>query len=177
MPFAQTTTIQEIIILPLENNVQVKRRAVVTNDGEVVSTNDHYQLYAADDTEVVAILQDHSAKAIADAMLNISAKSVAESALAAAQSRIAELESQLASQVPAPATNEVSARQIRQALNQAGLRAQVETAVAAGDQNTKDWWDYANTFDRNHTKVVAMGEALGVSNASLDDLWALAASL
>ena len=71
----------------------------------------------------------------------------------------------------------VSPRQIRQALSIANLRSSVEAAVGAGDQNTKDWWDFATEFERNHPKVVAMGEGLNVSTSQLDDLWSLAYSL
>jgi len=71
----------------------------------------------------------------------------------------------------------VSPRQIRQALTIVGLRASVEAAVAASDQDTKDWWEFATVFERNHVKVVAMIAALGVSEQQADDLWLLAASL
>jgi len=79
---------------------------------------------------------------------------------------------------PAPVVPEsVSPRQIRQALTRAGLRTQVESAVAAGDQDTKDWWEFATEFQRSHPQVIAMGEALSVTPQQLDDLWVLAGSL
>ena len=71
----------------------------------------------------------------------------------------------------------VSPRQIRQALTRAGLRASVEAAVAAGDQDLKDWWDFSTTFERLNPQVTAMGAALGVSDTQLDDLWTLASTL
>lgn len=71
----------------------------------------------------------------------------------------------------------VSPRQIRQALTRAGLRSQVESAISAGDQDTKDWYEFATEFDRSNPRVVAMGVALGVSTQQLDDLWKLAATL
>jgi hypothetical protein len=71
----------------------------------------------------------------------------------------------------------VSPRQIRQALTRAGLRASVESAVAAGDQDLKDWWEFSTTFERLNPQVTAMGAALGVSDAQLDDLWTLASTL
>lgn len=77
--------------------------------------------------------------------------------------------------VPAPAS--VSPRQIRQALTRAGLRALVEAAVAAGDQDTKDWYEFSTAFDRANPQVTGMGVALSVSESQLDDLWILAASL
>ena len=71
----------------------------------------------------------------------------------------------------------ISPRQIRQALTRAGLRTAVEAAVAAGDQDLKDWYEFSTAFERNNAQVIAMGEALSVSPSSLDDLWALGASL
>ena len=78
---------------------------------------------------------------------------------------------------PSPVVAPISPRQIRQALTRAGLRASVEAAVAAGDQDLKDWYEFSTAFERLNPQVVAMGEALSVSPASLDDLWALGASL
>ena len=71
----------------------------------------------------------------------------------------------------------VSPRQIRQALTRAGLRASVEAAVASGDQDTRDWWEFATEFQRAHPMVAAMGPGLGVTPSELDDLWILAATL
>jgi hypothetical protein len=71
----------------------------------------------------------------------------------------------------------VSPRQIRQALSRAGLRAAVETAIASGDQDGKDWWEFATQFERLHPAVVAMGNTLDQTDAQMDALWELAASL
>lgn len=71
----------------------------------------------------------------------------------------------------------VSPRQIRQALTAAGLRTQIETAVAASDQDTKDWWEFATTFERAHPMVIGMATELGITTTELDDLFILAASL
>ena len=71
----------------------------------------------------------------------------------------------------------VSPRQIRQALTAASLRASVEAAVAAADQDTKDWWEFATAFERQHPMVIAMATGLGVTARQLDDLWTLAGSL
>lgn len=71
----------------------------------------------------------------------------------------------------------VSPRQIRQALTRAGLRTSVEAAVAAGDQDTKDWYEFATAFDRASPVVAALGVALSVSPSQLDDLWTLAETL
>lgn len=71
----------------------------------------------------------------------------------------------------------VSPRQIRQALTAAGLRSQVEAAVAAGSQDRKDWWEFATAFEENHAMVVGMAQGINVSNGDLHQLFALAASL
>jgi hypothetical protein len=78
---------------------------------------------------------------------------------------------------PPPVIAPVSPRQIRQALTRAGLRASVEAAVAAGDQDTKDWYEFSTSFERLNPQVTAMGAALGVSDAQLDDIWILGATL
>ena len=78
---------------------------------------------------------------------------------------------------PPPTIAPISPRQIRQALTRAGLRNAVEAAVTAGDQDLKDWYEFSTAFERNNAQVIAMGEALSVSPASLDDLWTLGASL
>lgn len=71
----------------------------------------------------------------------------------------------------------VSPRQIRQALTRTGLRSAVETAIASGDQDAKDWWEFATQFERQHARVIAMGTALGQTYSQMDALWELAASL
>lgn len=83
---------------------------------------------------------------------------------------------------PPPVPASVSPRQIRQALNRVPygsgtLRQAVEAAVAAGDQDTKDWWEFATEFQRDNPEVLAMGQGLGVTPAELDALWTLAGSL
>jgi hypothetical protein len=71
----------------------------------------------------------------------------------------------------------VSPRQIRQALTSANLRSSVEAGVAAGDQDLKDWWEYATSFEENHPQVLAMAAALNVSETALHDLFVLASTL
>lgn len=54
--------------------------------------------------------------------------------------------------------------QIRKALNEIGLRQQVEGAVAASeDQALKDGWEFATEFRSNDPFVRQMGESLGKS--------------
>lgn len=83
----------------------------------------------------------------------------------------------LAPTAPPPPIPDISPRQIRQALTRAGLRASVEAAVASGDQDLKDWWEFSTAFERLNPQVTAMASALGVSESDLDQLWALGASL
>ena len=71
----------------------------------------------------------------------------------------------------------VSPRQIRQALTRFDLRATVEAAIAAGNQDIKDWYAYATTFERANPHVVDMGVALGVTPEQLDQLWITAGEL
>ena len=81
---------------------------------------------------------------------------------------------------PAPATAPIapiSPRQIRMALTRAGLRSTVEAAVAAGNQDLKDWWEFSTSFERNNPQVVAMGTALGQTSGQLDALWTLGVTL
>lgn len=79
---------------------------------------------------------------------------------------------------PAPvASAQISPRQIRMALTQLGLRNDVEAAVAAGDQDTKDWYEFSTYFDRHHPQVLAMAQALGVDDQELDALWELGGTL
>jgi hypothetical protein len=78
---------------------------------------------------------------------------------------------------PTPVPEAVSPRQIRQALTQFGLRETIEASVAGGDQNAKDWWQYATVFERKHPMVLGMAQALGVTEKQLDDLWILAGTL
>lgn len=79
---------------------------------------------------------------------------------------------------PDPAVTSVTPWQFRKALNQTGLRQQVEEAVATStDQNLKDGWEFATTFVRNDPLVVTMGQALGKTEAELDSLFELAKAL
>lgn len=71
----------------------------------------------------------------------------------------------------------VSPRQIRQALSSIGMREAVESAVAAGDQNLKDWWQYATAFEEDHPLVVEMATGLSLDQEALHNLFALAATL
>ena len=194
MAFTENTSIQEIVILPLENNVQIKRRTVIEKDGEFVSSKDHYQLYASNNAEAIAILDAHNVKGIADASVALTAKTAAEAALAQALSdkdaavaaATAPLQAEIArltALVPAPvtATGIVTMRQARLALLQVGKYADVSTAIASMPEPQKTAatieWEYASTVERSSTFVASMATALGLTEAEMDSLFVLAASL
>jgi hypothetical protein len=72
----------------------------------------------------------------------------------------------------------VSAWQLRKALNQLGLRAAVEAAVTAStNQDIKDGWEYAGTFNSDDPLVTPMGTALGQAPAQMYSLFELASTL
>lgn len=72
---------------------------------------------------------------------------------------------------------DLTPRQIRLALNQLGLRTTVEAIVAGADQDTHDWWQYSQTYERNHPMIVAMLPIIGVTSEQADAVWELGASL
>jgi len=78
---------------------------------------------------------------------------------------------------PVPYFIPLTPRQIRMALSKVSLRIAVETAIAAGTQDMKDWWAYSLQFERTHPLVIAMGASLNQTPATLDALWTLGASL
>ena len=71
----------------------------------------------------------------------------------------------------------VSPRQIRQALTASGMRSAVEAGVAAGDQDTKDWWEFATSIEENHPAILAMCGGLGITDAQRHDVFVLASTL
>jgi hypothetical protein len=83
---------------------------------------------------------------------------------------------------PAPVVpQEVSMRQARRALYQAGLLAAVEAAIAAmpgieGDHARIDWAT-AQSIRRDWPLVAALALALGLSDAQLDALFVTAAAI
>jgi len=81
-----------------------------------------------------------------------------------------------ASLIP-PVPQQVTPRQIRQALTRAGLRDAVEYAVSQSSQDVKDWWGYSTVFERQNPQVIGMAAALGVSDSQVDDLWRLGDTL
>lgn len=78
---------------------------------------------------------------------------------------------------PAPVTV-VSAMQFQRALNQSGLYTAVDTAIAgSGDLDLQIYWAKTSEFHRDHPKVAQMAQALGYTDAQVDAVFALAATL
>lgn len=77
---------------------------------------------------------------------------------------------------PPPVPVSVSPLQCRLALNDFGIRAQVEAAVAAGSQVIKDKWEFATEIRRDDPDLNALASAIGLSSAQIDSLFQLAAT-
>lgn len=71
----------------------------------------------------------------------------------------------------------VSARQIRQALTQTGFRGAVESAVANGDQDLQDWWEFEAIVHSDHPLVDRIVAAIGATDADKRAVFALAPTL
>ena len=78
----------------------------------------------------------------------------------------------------------ITARQLRLALLRLGVTgAQVEAQIAAmpGTDAAREAamieWEYATTYQRDHPLVVALGAALGLTTAQIDDAWKEAATI
>ncbi len=71
----------------------------------------------------------------------------------------------------------ITSRQARRALLAAGKLANVDTALAALPLPQREAaqidWQHALTFERNHPLITTMGAALGLTDAQIDDLFAL----
>jgi hypothetical protein len=79
---------------------------------------------------------------------------------------------------PPPATiTSVTRRQFKQGLTRIGLRAAVEAAIAAADQDTKDWYADSLNFERSNPVMNGMAVALGKTPEDIDNLFRLAATL
>lgn len=65
----------------------------------------------------------------------------------------------------------------RMALADAGLLANVETAVAAGDEKTKVAWEYALEWRRTSPLIATLATALNLTETQVDDLFTSAAKI
>jgi hypothetical protein len=77
----------------------------------------------------------------------------------------------------APVPESISPRQFRQSLTHFGFRANIEAVVAQADQDTKDWYEYATDFQRNHAKTLSMAQAMGYTSQQMDQVWVYGAAL
>ena len=77
--------------------------------------------------------------------------------------------------------NVVTMRQARLALLANGLLADIETEIANMAEPDKSAvtieWEYSQTVERDRPFVTTLGSLLGLSDAELDDLFVLAATL
>jgi hypothetical protein len=82
-------------------------------------------------------------------------------------------------EVPAVRTHiTVSAWKLRKALNQVGMRQQIEDAVAnSGDQNWKDAWEFVTDWDSDHPLLLAGLSSLNMTEEQMYSIFELAASL
>lgn len=82
---------------------------------------------------------------------------------------------------PAPIPQEVSMRQARLALFNAGLLPQVDASIAAmpdPDKTIADiQWNHSGSVIRTNSLVSSLGAALGLSGAQLDQLFVSAQAL
>jgi predicted component of type VI protein secretion system len=79
--------------------------------------------------------------------------------------------------IPVKTYAPLSAWQVRKVLTQFNLRVRVEAAISQADQNTKDAWQYASSFERDNEVLLAMGEALGMSDTQLDSMFEIGITL
>ncbi len=79
--------------------------------------------------------------------------------------------------LPLPVPAIVTPRQLRLALNEAGLRANVEAAVAASDQTIRDAWEYALEFERADPLIISVATALGLTTDDIDAMFRRASTL
>jgi hypothetical protein len=82
---------------------------------------------------------------------------------------------QIATPTPPPVS--CSPLQARRALRAAGLIANVNAMVNAADADTKDAWEYATVIHRDNPVVLALAAQLGLSDAQVDNLFAIAQTL
>jgi hypothetical protein len=82
---------------------------------------------------------------------------------------------------PEPIPQEVTMRQARLALLDAGLLSSVQTAINSLQEPAKTKaqieWDYSNALQRDNSFVSVLGSALGLNEAALDNLFIAASKL
>lgn len=78
---------------------------------------------------------------------------------------------------PEPVPASVTPLQIRRALLAQGLLDEVQAFVEAADLETRMAWEYAIQIDRDNALIAAAAEAIGATDADVDDLFRLAVTL
>jgi hypothetical protein len=76
-----------------------------------------------------------------------------------------------------PVPESVALWQARAALASAGLLEKAQAAIAAAPAAVSTAWEYGNTISRASPTIAALGEALGLSSAQIDDLFRQAAAI
>ena len=192
--FTETKTLKSLKLVPELDIIIVEHTNATLKDGVKINEQTAGRSYsngqiadfemdiAPTGASIADIVASFNAAAISERDEAVAAKATAEAALTAAQAQVATLQAQIHAYTPPvpvadPEGPTVDDLQIRLAVNQVGLRDAVEAAVAAGGQSLKDWYARAKRFNRLDPRVVAMVEALGVSEADADALWALASGL
>lgn len=76
-----------------------------------------------------------------------------------------------------PVPRSVSPLQMRKALRLQNLRASVDAYLEDADEEVREDWEYATQIERSNALLIAAAQALGKTEADLDDLFRLAATL
>jgi hypothetical protein len=71
----------------------------------------------------------------------------------------------------------VSAWQFCEALNQLGLRTEVEAVIEVGYQTLKDYWHRSTEFRRYHPKIIEVAAIMGKTSTDIDAVFNLAKTL
>lgn len=79
--------------------------------------------------------------------------------------------------LPPPPVRPVTPRQMRLALVQLDMKAQVDAYVATLDDAALIEWEYATSVERGNPLIAAAQSALELTDAQTDDLFRLAAKL
>ncbi|EIQ00743.1 hypothetical protein OpiT1DRAFT_05298 [Opitutaceae bacterium TAV1] len=85
-------------------------------------------------------------------------------------------------QTPQPVPERLTKRQLRQWLITHSLFAAVEAAIAGIADATQralaqNWWDTADVYERGHPMIAQVGDAIGMTEAEIDDAFREAATL
>lgn len=82
---------------------------------------------------------------------------------------------------PSSIPQEITMRQARLALHEAGLLSNVSTAIASLSEPVKTKaqieWEYSNALQRDNPFVTTLGTALGLSSDDIDNLFITASGL